>query len=136
MEIKSVSTQHLVKSEDLNHHGTLFAGRTAEWFVEAGLIATAAFIPPENIVCVKIHGMAFTMPVKLGEIVTFSGKVVLTGKTRLVTNVRVSVHNKEVVNGFITFVNVDHDGHPFPHGVEIEPASPEDIALQELAKKL
>jgi hypothetical protein len=28
----------LVKSEDLNHHGTLFAGRTAEWFVESGFL--------------------------------------------------------------------------------------------------
>ena len=32
----------LVKSEDLNHHGTLFAGRSAEWFVEAGFIAAGA----------------------------------------------------------------------------------------------
>jgi len=31
-------TMRLVKSEDLNHHGTLFAGRTAEWFVESGRI--------------------------------------------------------------------------------------------------
>ena len=30
-------TYHLVKSEDLNHHGTLYAGRNAEWFVESGL---------------------------------------------------------------------------------------------------
>ena len=38
MKIKSFSTYHLVKSEDLNHHGTLYAGRSAEWFVEAGFI--------------------------------------------------------------------------------------------------
>ena len=35
-------TSRLVKSEDLNHHGTLFAGRTAEWFVEAGFVSAAA----------------------------------------------------------------------------------------------
>lgn len=28
-------TTHLVKSEDLNHHGTLFAARMASRFVEA-----------------------------------------------------------------------------------------------------
>ena len=32
---------HLVRPEDLNHHGTLFAGQTAKWLVEAGVIAAA-----------------------------------------------------------------------------------------------
>ena len=32
-------TYHLVKGEDLNHHGRLYAGRNAEWFVESGFIA-------------------------------------------------------------------------------------------------
>ncbi|NTU75550.1 MAG: acyl-CoA thioesterase, partial [Anaerolineaceae bacterium] len=41
MDIQTCVTQHLVKSEDLNHHGTLYAGRTAEWFVESGFIAAA-----------------------------------------------------------------------------------------------
>jgi acyl-CoA hydrolase len=138
MEIKSIITHHFVKSEDLNHHGTLFAGRTAEWFVEAGLIATAAYIPAENIVCLKIHGMSFTRPVQLGEIVEFTGRVVYTGKSRLVTNIRMagSTSSDEVLNGFITFVNVDHEGHSFPHGVEIEARTPEEIALQEQAKEL
>ncbi len=136
MEIKSIITHHFVKSEDLNHHGTLYAGRTAEWFVEAGLIATAAYIPAENIVCLKIHGMSFTRPVQLGEIIEFTGRVVFTGKSRLVTNVRMAGKGDEVLNGFITFVNVDPDGHPFPHGVEIEAVTPEEIALQEQAKEL
>jgi acyl-CoA hydrolase len=136
MEIKPITTHHFVKSEDLNHHGTLYAGRTAEWFVEAGLIATAAYIPAENIVCLKIHGMSFTRPVRLGEIIQFTGKVVYTGKTRLVTNVRMCGRDDEVLNGFITFVNVDREGHPVAHGVEVEPVTPDDIALQEQAKNL
>jgi len=53
-------TLRLVKSEDLNHHGTLFAGRTAEWFVESGFIAAASILDPKTIVCLKIHGMYFT----------------------------------------------------------------------------
>jgi acyl-CoA hydrolase len=136
MQIKSVTTHHFVKSEDLNHHGTLYAGRTAEWFIEAGLIATAVHIPAENIVCLQVHGMSFTRPVKLGEIAQFTSKVVFTGKTRLVTNVQMRIREDEVLNGFITFINVDKEGHPFPHGVVIEASSPEDIALQEQAKSL
>jgi acyl-CoA hydrolase len=49
----------LVKSENLNHHGTQFAGRSAEWFVEARFIATASALPAQNIVRLKIHGMTF-----------------------------------------------------------------------------
>lgn len=129
-------TQHLVKSEDLNHHGTLYAGRTAEWFVEAGFIATAKVVPPEQIVCLQIHGMSFTSPVRRGEIVTFKGKVILTGKSRLITFVEMTAGDRSVVKGFITFVNVNAEGKPLPHGVTIEPVTPEDIALQEEARKL
>ena len=31
-------TSHLVKSEDLNHHQTLYAGRCIEWCVEMAYI--------------------------------------------------------------------------------------------------
>lgn len=61
-------TMRLVKSEDLNHHGTLFAGRTAEWFVESGFIAATTLLDPKNIVCLKIHGMYFTSPAKPSEV--------------------------------------------------------------------
>ena len=39
--MKKYYATHLVKSEDLNHHGTLFAARTASWFVESAFIAAA-----------------------------------------------------------------------------------------------
>ncbi|MDP4267148.1 MAG: acyl-CoA thioesterase, partial [Bacteroidota bacterium] len=60
IEPKPIYTTRLVKSEDLNHHGTLFAGRTAEWFVECGFISAAELVGAEQIVCLKIHGMYFT----------------------------------------------------------------------------
>ncbi|MFB3926434.1 MAG: acyl-CoA thioesterase, partial [Syntrophales bacterium] len=40
--MKTYIIHRQVKGQDLNHHGTLFAGRGAEWFVEAGLIAAAS----------------------------------------------------------------------------------------------
>jgi acyl-CoA hydrolase len=136
MEIVTYTSSHLVKSEDLNHHGTLYAGRTAEWFVESGFIAAASLTRPENIVCLKIHGMTFSRPVKKGEIICFESKIVYTGKSRLIAYVRVKVGGQVVVEGFITFVHVDLDGKPLPHGVVLTPAAPEDIELQERAKAL
>ncbi len=65
--MKEYTISHLVKSEDLNHHGTLFAGRSAEWLVEAGFIAAAAeHRRPQDVVCVNIHGFIFKTPVGKG----------------------------------------------------------------------
>jgi len=136
MGIIPIVTNRFVKSEDLNHHGTLFAGRTAEWFVESGLMAVAFYLPAENIVCVKIHGMTFTRPVHLGETVRFVSKVLYTGKTSIMTNIRLFVKDTELLNGFVTFVNVDKNGISFPHGLEVEATSEEDISLCKQARNL
>src|SRR5512135_1079171 len=107
--------QHLIKSEDLNHHRTLYAGRTAEWFVETGFVAAASLIPPESVVCMKIHGMEFMHPVQVGEIANFEGHVVFAGRTSLVTHVNMQVRERMIVEGFITFIHVDDEGNPMPH---------------------
>jgi len=130
------TTYHLVKGEDLNHHGTLYAGRTAEWFVESGFIAAASLTKPENIVCLKIHGMTFTAPVKPGSLARFDSKVVFTGTTRIIAYIRLSVMNEDVVKGFITFINVDKETRPCPHGVTIEPTNEEEQHLYHEASQL
>ncbi len=126
-------SNHLVKSEDLNHHGTLYAGRTAEWFVEAGFIAAARLKPPESIVCLKIHGMTFSRPVHCGEIVTYNSKIIHAGTTSLVAFIEVRAKEELVVKGFITFIHVDENSKPLSHGIQIIPVTEEDIKLQEEA---
>ena len=136
MEPITYTTQHLVKSEELNHHGTLYAGRTAEWFVESGFVAAASLTNPANIVCLKIHGMEFLLPIRKGEVARFDSKIILAGRTKLVAYISVVLGDKIVLDGFITFIHVDLEGHSLPHGIEIIPTQPEDIALQEKAKTL
>jgi acyl-CoA hydrolase len=129
MEFPLFTSVHLVKGEDLNHHGTLYAGRTAEWFVESGFIAAASMTKPEHIVCLKIHGMTFTRPIRKGELPTFTSRVVLTGETKIVSLIEVRVQGKLAVRGFITFIHVDLEGKPQPHGLNFEPHSEEEKAL-------
>lgn len=130
-------TTRLVKSEDLNHHGTLFAGRTAEWFVESGFIAAAMLVDPKSIVCLKIHGMYFTKPVKPGEIIKFKSKIVCTGNSSMVAHIAVSKKGEDpFVSGFITFIHVDENTHATKHFVEIVPISEEDKLLFQDAKAL
>lgn len=128
----------MVKGGDLNHHGTLFAGRGAEWFVEAGFIAAASLTSPESTVCVKIHGMVFTRPVKKGSVIRCESKVVYVGRTSQVAYVKIVLHptNEFVVDGFLTFINVDLQGKPTPHGLQIEAVTAEDKELQTKAKTL
>jgi acyl-CoA hydrolase len=143
MEVKTICpsctvTMRLVKSEDLNHHGTLFAGRTAEWFVESGFIAAASLLNPQNIVCLKIHGMYFTKPAKSGDVLKFSSRVVYTGKTSLTSYVHVEKNGAEkpLVDGFVTFIHVDENTRPSPHHLQINPINEEDKILYEAAKNL
>lgn len=135
---KCMVTMRLVKSEDLNHHGTLFAGRTAEWFVESGFIAAASLLDPKNLVCLKIHGMFFTKPAISGDVLKFSSKVVYAGKTSLVSYIHVEKNgnDKPLVDGFVTFIHVNDETRPAPHNLVIKPETSDDLALYEAAKNL
>jgi len=136
MRMKTLTIHHLVKGEDLNHHRTLFAGRGAEWLVEAGFIAAADLLPPQFVLCLKIHGMTFQRPVRPGEVVRFDSKIVQTGRSRLIAYVRATTKEELTVDGFLTFVYVDDQGKSRPHGITIEAETPEEIELQELANQL
>lgn len=136
MAFPAIETNRFVKGEDLNHHGTLFAGRSAEWFVEAGLMAASLLLPSENIVCVKIHGMEFTSPIPLGSVSKFVATAAKAGRSSLTVNIRVIVNDRQCIDGFITYVNVDEQGRPFPHGIELIPETEEERELQARAAAL
>jgi acyl-CoA hydrolase len=136
MEIKIFPNYHLVKQNDLNHHGTLYAGRCADWFVESGFIAAANLAKPENIVCLKIHGLVFSKPAHAGDILCFESRVILVGKTSLMAHVRVIKSGVILLEGFITFIHVDLKGKPVPHGIKLEYTTGEEIHLMEEARQI
>ncbi len=131
-------TMRLIKSEDLNHHGTLFAGRTAEWFIESGFIAATALLDPRSVVCLKVHGMYFTSPAKPGEVLRFESKIVYTGRSSLVAYIRVckAKCSKTLVEGFVTFIHVDEGTTPLPHNIVTEPLTEADKQLYSQAENL
>lgn len=111
---------HLIRPEDLQHHGTLFAGRMAEWFVETCFIAACRLVgKPEDLVCIQIHGINFTKPATNGDIIEIKSKVAFLGRTS------VTVHGKAFVNedkapsvsGMATFVTVDKNNRSYAHGL-------------------
>lgn len=139
--MKEYTISHLVKSEDLNHHGTLFAGRSAEWLVEAGFIAAAAeHRRPQDVVCVNIHGFVFKTPVGKGTVLTLYSRIVKVGKSSITVYVRAfdEIEHTQNVDGFLTFVCVEPDTNkPKPHDIVLdEPQSPEEERVRERAADL
>lgn len=138
--MKAFTTSRLVKSEDLNHHGTLFAGRMSEWFVEGCFIAAATTHgKPEEIVCIKLHGLKFGKPAKKGEMIKLSTYVVLTGRSSITVYGKVTgVEDENIsVEGYITFVCVDENGRTQTHNLNCPiPENSYEQALQDFAKTL
>lgn len=139
MNFKVHTTNHLVKSEDLNHHGTLYAGRCSEWTVEAGFIAIAHELNPKNIVCLRMHRLEFLHPVRGGHIVTFNSQIVRTGRSTLTVYIEVcDCRDNSVVTAksFITFCYVDDNTKSQPHNLIFEPATERERYLNAKAEEL
>lgn len=139
--MKYYQISHLIKSEDLNHHGTLFAGRSAEWLVEAAFVAAATeHKRPQDVLCVNIHGFTFKKPVQRGDIITFQSKVAKVGNTSITVYVKAvsEITGNNHVDGFLTFVCVEPDTKlRRAHGITMdEPQDEEEKAIRERAAKL
>ena len=122
MSPRATVISHLIKPEDLQHHGTLFAGQMAKWLVEACFVAAARLVGrPEDVVCVQVHGMVFTKPAQNGDIIEIKAKVALTGATSITVAGEAYLNEDEApsVSGMATFVTVDKQGVPYKHGVTL-----------------
>lgn len=117
-------TSHLVKSEDLNHHGTLFAGRSVEWLVEGAFICAAASHGcPGDILCINVHGFVFKHPVPKGDILRMTSYIAKVGNTSLTVYIKAQseITADSPTDGFITFVCVDEKTHEKKaHGIELD----------------
>lgn len=136
-----IYTSHkLITYEYLNHHGTLFAAKTAELFVEAGFTAAAMAVKdPDKIVLVKVHGMSFTKPIKKGDVIILKSQIVKVGVTSLTAYISITSGKEGYtpVTGFITFVTTDEQGQKIPHGLVLDETKDEaELKLREIAKTL
>lgn len=133
MKNKKFETYRFVKKEDLNHHGTLFAGRSAEWFVETGLMTTSLYVPADNIVMMNIHQMTFKKPIQLGSLIKCSGQLVYAGTSSFMVHLTFEVDGYRHVEGFISYVNVDENGKTRAHDIKLN--LEDDQELIDLNKK-
>jgi acyl-CoA hydrolase len=117
--LKETTISHLVKPEDLQHHGTLFAGQMAKWLVECLFIAACRFIgKPEDIVCIQVHGLKFTTPVNNGDILQIKARVAYAGTKSVTCYGEAGCEGDSTarVVGMATFVTLNKNGKPYAHG--------------------
>jgi len=123
--MRETRVSRIIKSEDLNHHGTLYAGRMAEWLVEACLITTINLTrKPEDVVCVRIHGFDFKKPAMSGDVIDIRARVAYLGGKSITVSAEVFVNEGNIpsVTGMLTFVTVDRQGRPYDHGLTLPPS--------------
>ncbi len=129
-------TSHLIRKADLNHHETLFAGRSAEWLIETAYMSAVGILKTDAVVAVNVRDICYLAPAHAGEIIRIEGRPIYAGNTSLTVYVSATVGKQKALEGFVAFVHVGTDGHSEPHGITIEPATAEERALQERARKL
>lgn len=96
----------------------------AEWFVESCFLAASRYVgKPEDLVCVKIHGLTFTRPSKSGDSIEIVARPARAGTKSITVGAEVFVNDEPspTIRGFATFVTVDPQGHPYAHGMVLPP---------------
>ena len=138
--LKETAISHLIRPEDLQHHGTLFAGRMAEWLVETCFIAACRLVgKPEDIVCVQIHAMNFEKPATNGDIIEIRARIAFLGTKSITIHAQAFINEAEIpsVSGMATFVTVDKHGKPYAHGLSLsEEYIAQNRAIYEEARKV
>ena len=138
--MEPIRIPRLIKPEDMNHHGSLYAGRLVEWFIEATYICAARSADlPGTMVCLKIHDLVYKMPFRGGDILTLEARAARAGKSSL------TIYGKAFsgdggrtrAEGYVTFVCVDERNRPVAHGLSLPPArDAEDKAVRKRAANL
>lgn len=109
---------------DTNPHGTIFGGVLLSYIDQAGAIGAREHAQC-RFVTVAMDSVEFQRPVFVGDVLTFYTSIERTGRTSLTVRVRVWAQRfadpREVVavtEALITYVAVDENRQPVPHGLE------------------
>ena len=74
----------MIRPEHLNHHGSLYAGRAADWMMETTFFAAClAHGDKEGLMYRNTHEFSFTKPILNGDIVRVESTIVRVGKKSL-----------------------------------------------------
>ncbi|MGC1243391.1 MAG: acyl-CoA thioesterase [Chryseosolibacter sp.] len=130
-----VSMTELVLPNDTNTLNSLMGGRLMHWMDIVSAISAQKH-SNSTVVTASVDNISFKHPIRLGNVVTLKANVTRAFNTSM--EVRIYVEAEDIPSGekidsnsaYFTFVAVDRAGKPV-EVPEIEPETPEDIALFE-----
>ena len=109
----------MIFPEQANHYGALFAGSALSLLSKAAFIAASRCVRGD-VVMARNDGTDFHTPVRVGELLELTARVVRIGRTSL----RVQVHGiaetltdgqrRPALSGAFEMVSVDSAGRPVP----------------------
>lgn len=108
---------HIVLPEDLNNHQTLFGGNALKWMDEVAFIEATRHTG-QKMVTAAIDNVRFYHPVKSGQIIEISGKIIHSGRVKLKIHIEIKVEHspqqplQKVVEACYTFVTVNDKNEP------------------------
>ncbi len=130
-----VSMTELVLPNDTNTLNSLMGGRLMHWMDIVSAISAQKH-SNSMVVTASVDNISFKHPIRLGNVVTLKANVTRAFNTSM--EVRIEVAAEDIPSrkridsnsAYFTFVAVDTAGNPVPVP-EIEPQTPEEIALYE-----
>jgi len=125
----------LVLPNDTNTLNNLMGGRLMHWMDIVSAISAQKHAN-STVVTASVDNISFKHPIRLGNVVTLKAKVTRAFNTSM--EVRIHVEAEDIPSGqkvdsnsaYFTFVALDREGNRV-EVPEIEPETPEEIALYE-----
>lgn len=112
-------TRKWIKPEDLNPNGSLFGGSLLRWIDEESAIYAVIQLDTDRIVTKYMSEINFVSSAYQGDIIELGITATNFGRTSLTLccEVRNKITRKSILTiENITFVVIDRDGVPTPHG--------------------
>ena len=115
-------TRKMVMPPDLNGANTLFGGKAFSMIDEEAYVYASCQLEYNKLVTVNVSEMTFTSPARAGDIIEIGAEVIKFGRTSI--TLKVIIRNKTTKQNIcvvdsITFVSIDENGRPTPHGKTI-----------------
>ena len=100
-----------------NHYGTLYGGKLLELMDKAAFIATSRFAGADTVTA-SSESVDFHHPIRFGDIIELSAKVIYVGKTSMVVRIHAFGEDRHkhlktlATTGYFNMVAVDEKGRP------------------------
>ena len=85
----SVITHHLVKPNEINPNGVLFAGVLMSWIDHAAFLSAGKHAGHSHVVTVNLDQIHFKFPLRVGDHIVLSSTVDYVGRTSMEVGVKV-----------------------------------------------